>query len=1035
MSLSAKLDPEDYRSVVGAYQEASAAVVAGLEGHVAQYLGDRLLVYFGFPKAHEDDPQRAVLAALRIVQAVESLNPRLRERYGVELALRAGVHTGVVVAGEVGAGSTREHLALGEVPNVAARLQHVAPVNGVAVSAATQRMTLGFFAWQDLGQQTFKGLAEPLRVYRPVAQSAARTRLEALAPEVLSPLIGRESELALLRERWSQAREGHGQAVMLVGEPGIGKSRLVQALREEVARDERAWLTPLQCSPYHRQSALHPVVELYERIVFHFAPTDAPSQKLRALEGWLAQFGLPLTEMVPLFAALMGIPLDERYGESPLLAEQQRQRLLQAMQAPLFQIAARQPLLLVAEDLHWADPTTLELLAQIVDQIPTACVLAVFTARPEFVAQWARRTHVAELSLPRLAAHQVSELASHVAAKVLPPPMLQQIVAKTDGVPLFVEELTKMVVESGLLRSQGDRYELAGPLPPLAIPATVQDSLLARLDRLESGRAQAQLAACIGREFSYPLLRAVSPWDESALRLGLERLVDAELLYRRGAAPDVSYAFKHALVRDAAYESLLRSTRQRYHTQIAQALVEAFPAQAQGQPEVVAHHYAEAGLGREAISWWLRAARQAAARFANVEAASHAREGLAMLEQLPDSEERAQQELALQATLGIALLTTQGYAAKEVGEAYERAAELARKLGTCADIAPITYGRWAHLCVRGDLRAAHVLGEEFMRSLAQDDPLQLVAHRMVGLPKLAMGEPAVARDHAERTRQRYDPLRHHALATYYGQDPGVAACAYGALAWWTLGFPDTARARLDEGLALERRWPHPHTRMQLLIHCAIVHQRRGDGAAVQRYAAECLALATAHAGLLWCGFSHTLLGWAQAALGQAVEGAALARQGMGEIRASGARIYVHYLALVLAEACAWAGERDEALAVVTDALERPDKPENRLGISELHRIRAELFRDGSDPARAVSELQTAIRLAREQQAKLLELRAALGLAKLWRAAGARGAALELVEPLYAWFREGFDEADLVAARDLLAALGGSIATPRQPPRR
>jgi class 3 adenylate cyclase/predicted ATPase len=1021
MPLSARLDPEDYRNVIGAYQNACAAIVAGLEGHVAQYLGDGVLVFFGFPKAHEDDAQRAVLAAMRIVQAAESLNPRLREECGVELALRAGVHTGVVVAGEVGAGSTREQLVLGEVPNVAARLQHVAPVNAVAVSATTQSMTRGYFAWEDLGEQTLNGIAQPLHVYRPVAQSAARTRLEALGPNILSPLVGREADLALLLERWSQAREGRGQVVMLVGEPGIGKSRLVQALREDVARDARAWLTPMQCSPYHRQSAFHPVVEMYERVVFRFAPADAPSQKLRALEGWLAQYGQPLPELVPIFAALMGIPLDERYAESPLLAEQQRQRLLQTMQAIILQVAASQPLLLTVEDLHWADPTTLDLLAQVVDQVPTARILAVFTARPEFVAPWGRRTHVAEVTLPRLVAQQVSQLAYHVAAKALPPAVLQQIVAKTDGVPLFVEELTKMVVESGMLRSLEDRYELDGPLSPLAIPATVQDSLLARLDRLERGRAQAQLAACIGREFPYPLLRAVSPWDETTLHNGLDRLVDAELLYRRGSPPDVAYAFKHALVQDAAYQSLLRSTRQQYHARIAQAQVEQFPADAQARPEVVAHHYSQAALAQEAVTWWLRAAQQAHTQFANAEAASHAREGLAQLENLPDTDDRARIELALQTTLGIALLTTKGYGAAEVGAAYERANELARELD--ADLAPITWGRCVNALVRGDLHACYALAKELVRSTAADDPVRLVAYRMLGYPQLLWGDPAAARDHAERARELYDPLRHHALATYYGQDPGVAARACGALAWWTLGYPDTARARADEGLALERQQPHPHTRMQLLMHCAILHQLRHDAASVQRFADECLAAATPYANVYWQGQSHAMLGWARAAEGDATTGLAMMRRGITEIRSTGVGIFLAYLASMLAEACIRAGARDEALAVLTAAVERPEKPEDRFALSELYRLRAEVFTERDESSKAAADLQRAVVIAREQQAKLLELRAALSLARLWQRAGAQGEARKLLEPLYASFTEGFNEADLVAARDLLAALG------------
>jgi class 3 adenylate cyclase len=606
--LASQLDPEELRQVVQAYQATCAKVIARFEGHIAQYLGDGLLVYFGYPLAHEDDAQRAVRAGLGILEAMGQLHTSLGPEREVHLAVRLGIHTGLVVVGDVGEGTRQEQLALGETPNVAARLQGLAAPNTLVISATTFQLLGGFFACQPLGTPLLKGLAQPLVVYRVLYESMARSRLEAASRTGWTPLVGREQEIAVLRERWARVTDGLGQVVLLSGEAGIGKSRLVQVLTDQVAAEPCAWLTLCQCSPYYQHTALYPLIDLLERVVLRVEGEASPQQKVGKLEGFLVQYGLPLAEAVSLFAALLSLPLPADYTPVTVSPEQQKQQTLHVLVTLLLRIAAQQPVLFVMEDLHWVDPSTLELLSLLVDQGPTARILTLFTFRPDFSPPWTGRAHLTQLTVNRLPRRQAVEVIHQVAhGKVLPPEVVEQIVAKTDGVPLFVEELTKMVLESEMLQERDEGYALTGPLHPLAIPATLHDSLMARLDRLATVKALAQLGATLGREFSYALLRAVAPWDEGTLHQGLHQLVAAEFLYQRGVPPQATYTFKHALIQDVAYQSLLRSTRQQYHQRIAQALEAQFPETVATQPELVAQHYTTAGCTEQAIRYWLRA--------------------------------------------------------------------------------------------------------------------------------------------------------------------------------------------------------------------------------------------------------------------------------------------------------------------------------------------------------------------------------------------------------------------------------------------
>lgn len=670
--LSAQLDPEEFRDVLRDYQEICAKIIHRFEGHLAKYLGDGLLVYFGYPLAHEDDVQRAVRAGLGIIEAVEAYNRARQREKGLKISLRIGIHTGLVVAGEMGGGGTREPLAIvGETPNIAARLQHLAQPNMIVVSAATYRLIEGYFECQTLGAHPLRGFSQPLEVYRVLQEREWPGRLELDGVTGLVPLVGREQEIGLLVDHWEQAKNGAGQAVLLSGEAGIGKSRLVQVIKEQV-KSEAHFHLESRCSPYYQHSAFYPIIALLQRLL-QLHTDDTPFQKLAKLEQGLARYALPLSEVVPLLAPLLSIPLTEHYASSSLSPQRHKQKTIDALLLVLLGIATHRPLLIVMEDLHWSDSSTLEVLGLLIERKHTARIFILLTARPTFHPPWAPQSFTC-LTPPRLTRGQIRIMVKRITeGKTLPAEVLRQLVTKTDGIPLFVEELTKMVLESDLLRREGDRYVLQGSLPSLAIPTTLHDSLMARLDRLASAKIIAQLGATLGREFSYALLQAVSPLDEETLQRELTRLVDLELLYQWGVPPQATYLFKHALIQEAAYQSLLKSTRQHYHRQIALVLTERFPEIVETQPELLAHHYKEGGLSEKAITCWQRASQRAIQRSDHAEAGGHLIRGLEVLATLPDTPERLRQELVLQMALGQTLMEMKGYNAPEVEQAYNRA--------------------------------------------------------------------------------------------------------------------------------------------------------------------------------------------------------------------------------------------------------------------------------------------------------------------------------------------------------------------------
>ncbi len=1037
-ALSEQLDPEELRDVVRAYQEVCAEDISHFEGHIAQYLGDGLLVYFGYPLAHEDDAQRAARAGLGILEEIGRLNTRLQGDIGVRLAVRLGIHTGLVVVGEMGGGERREQMAIvGETPNIAARLQGIAEPNTIVVSSATYHLIQGYFACQALGSHTLKGLSQPIEVYRVLHESGVQSSFELAVTKGLTPLVGREQELRILLERWERVKEGEGQVVLLNGEAGIGKSRLVQALKEHLAGESHVRIES-RCSPYYQNSALYPVIDHLERLLFR--KEDSPEEKLRKLERALvvAQHAMPLQETVPLFASLLSLPLSDRYSPLDLSPQRQKQKTLEALLSWLLKEAEKQPVLRVVEDLHWVDPSTLEYLSLVVEQVPTARVFTLFTFRPDFSPPWAMRSHLTQITLNRLTRKQVEVMVERMTGgKTLPVEVVQQLVAKTDGVPLFVEELTKIVLESGLLREGDSQYELTGSLPPLAIPSTLHDSLMARLDRLATVKEVAQLGATLGREFTYELLKAVSPLDEVTLQKGLDKLVEAGLLYQKGLPPQTRYFFKHALIQEAAYQSLLRSKRQQYHKKIGQALEERFPETVETQPELLAHHYTDAGLREQAIVYWQRAGQRAVQRSANIEAVSHLTKGLELLKTLPDTHDRTQQELTLQIALGAPLRITKGFASPEVERVYARARELSQQIGETPQLFPVLRGLGGYYIARAEFQTAHKLGEQCLRlaQSMQEPALLLHAHYLLGATLFCQGKIALAREHVEQGIALYNPRQHSSHTLLYGQDPGVACLFWTAWALWHLGYPDQALKRGHEAVTLAQELSHPYSLAIALNIVAFLHQFRREGHAAQEHAEASVTLSNEGGFGFILGMGIILLGWALAEQGQGEEGIAQMRQGLASWQSTGAELYRSYWLALLAEAYGKTGQVEEGLAVLAEALDIVHKNGERYYEAELYRLKGELILMqavgvGLIPDEFVGEAHTeaeacfrqAIEIARRQSAKSLELRAAMSLSRLLNNQGKKDEARQILAEIYNWFTEGFDTRDLKEAKILLEEL-------------
>ncbi len=1017
-ALTAALDPERMERLLRDYQDVCAGEIARFDGFVEHFFGDGVLAYFGYPRASEDAAERAAWAGLGVAEAVR----RMPTPLGTPLSVRIGIASGLVVTrGRVLRGGVNEHPVVGQTVQLAARLQACASPGTVIVSSGTHRLIAGLFEFEALGACRLKGLPGAEQVWRVTAKRAAATRFEATHPAGVAPLVGRDQELALLLGRWELARAGDGQVVVLSGEAGIGKSRISQALCEQVVAG-RHCAVRYQCLPFHGNSALRPAVAHLERACA-IGPDDPADARWDKLERWAAGRAETVRAGLPLLAALLELPARSVPAPAPS-PEQQKERLLGLLAELL--TGGGEPILFLVEDAHWIDPTTLELLELCIERVPASRCLLLLTCRPDFQHGWEGRAGVTTLALNRIGRRQSAALVESVAGgALLPEEVLEQIIGKTDGVPLFVEELTKAVLESGLLRRTEDGYALAGPLPPLAIPTTLQDSLLARLDHLGAAKELAQIGSVIGREFSRAAVAALWQKAADALDRALQQLVDAGLVHQHQRPAGTAYTFKHALVQEAAYGTLLLSRRQHLHARCAEALQAIAPELAEREPEVLARHYTEAGFAERAVELWLAAGWRAVEQSANLEAIGHLRKGLAVLAALPDGEARARQELLLQIGLGIPLMACRGYAAPETGEAFQRASDLAEQLSDNLQRARAFYGLWAHYCSLGENRVAEALAARLLRLAkeAGDREVAAVARRTLGTSRYLLGDHAGGRVEIEASLRLHGAAVHRPLMHRFGQDQRAAGLATLVTIQWVEGHPDKAAQTSLAAMEAARASGHANSLGFALAYGACpVAILRGEWDLAEQLVETLLGHARDHRLGLW--HAHALAYRGEVLAGRGAFAAAVAdfRTGLQEFQAvgSGVRLPAHQGAF--AEALGRAGQWDEALATAEAAVCLAERREERWCLPELLRVKGDILAARGSAGPAEAALQEAVDASHRQAMPGWKLRACLSLGRLWRGSGRGAEAASLLAKALAPFTEGEGTADVVEARRQLADL-------------
>jgi len=1015
-ALSERLDPEELRDVVRAYQGVAATEIEARGGHVAQYLGDGILAYFGYPVAHEADAHRAVQAALGIVSGVEALSRLLERERRPAIAVRIGLHTGLVVMGEMGGGERHEWLAIGDTPNIAARLQGLAAPSQVVVGEPTFRLIEGLFDVESTGAHSLKGVSSPMVVYTVVGESGVRSRFDLPEPPGMSALVGREPDLAIIRDGWLHVEEGGGRSILIVAEPGIGKSRLVHAAKQSLAGRPHAVLA-CRCSPEAQNTELYAIVDLLSRI-FRFEKHVTPAQRWERIDTVLARYRSLPPNAAALFASILSVPLPA--GTAPLDAppNQLRRLVFEALIAWLIEEAGDRPQLLVVEDLHWADPTTIELLGIITRRISAARIMCLLTTRPEFTPPWSQEPGLSRIDLTHLSKPDSEALAVAVAGEtVVPPAALQEIVAKTDGIPLFIEELTRSFVETDRPPTQRTDLEPDGQRRELAIPSSLQSSLMARLDRLGRAKEVAQTAAVIGRDVPIDLLQAIVSLDSDELTRQLAVLEEAKILYLHQTADGPTYTFRHALIREIAYDSLLRSARQRLHLSAALMLEERFPKVVETQPELLARHNRLAGQFEPAARYFQRAGARALVASALVEAIAHFTAGIELLGEA--GAEGTPLELSLQLGLGGALLSSEGYVRPEVERSFKRAYQLGAQSGNGSALFPAVYGLWLYEFVGGHLDRA-LESTRRLRSIAADvrDPSLGVegslAHAMT---LLITGDVVAARRLFDEGLAAYDPAARRSMSR-----GGKADANFGivfAADLWLLGLPELAAEVGARALALADGYDHAYTLGVVLVWHGIYAQLRGDDEVARQSGLRGVAVCQANDMAFWAMGARLVVAGADEPATRVVS----IPDALEEYRAAGAHVTESHFLLRLAAAHRELGRGDDALRVLDEALIAIETTGERWLEPDALRVKGEILR-AVDPAEGERYLRRAVKLARRQQSRTLELRAALSLARTLDGSGRTTEAGDELGPALAAFPEGSDSPDLREARMLLERLPG-----------
>jgi class 3 adenylate cyclase/predicted ATPase len=1004
-ALSARMDPEDLREVISAYQKCVAETVQRFGGFVAKYMGDGALVYFGYPQAHEDDAERAVRAGLEVVQAVSGL------KSNAPLQTRVGIATGLVIVGDlVGSGEAQERGIVGETPNLAARLQGIAEPNRVVIAESTRKLLGSLFDLADLGAQDLKGIGGPVRAWAALRPASVESRFEAFHASGLTDLVGREEELEILLRRWSKAKTGEGQVVLLSGEAGIGKSRLTAALLERIAEEPHTRLRYF-CSPQHTDSALYPVIGQMERAA-GLAHGDTAQVKLDKLDALLAQTSTSAQD-VSLFADMLSLPRDGRYPALDMTPEQRRQKTLEALGSQMEALSRSNPVLMIFEDAHWTDPTSLEAFSRVVDWLRNLRVLLIVTFRPEFDPPWIGRPYVTALALNRLAQRDIETVIDHVIGnKLIPAGIRQDIIERTDGIPLFVEEMTKAVLEAG---SEGAAQQTVAsfPSPALAVPASLQASLMARLDRLGAAKELAQVGAAIGREFSHALLSAVVSKPGPALVSALDRLIAAGLLFRQGVPPQASYLFKHALVQDAAYGTLLREPRQALHAHIAETLESQFTEIAENQPELLARHCTEAGLIEKAAGFWGRAGQRSLDRSALVEATEQFTRALDLIAAVPASPALRRDKIKFQIALITPLVHVKGYAAPETKTAIEQAHLLVKQaeaLGEHPDDPllsyTVLYAFWAVNFVAFNGDVMRELATQFL-ALAEkqgSNAMSLIGHRLMGTSLFYTGNIIEGRNHLDRAIELYNAHQHRPLATRFGQDIGVPALCFRSLALWVLGYPDAALLDSELARSNARAIGQAATLMYSLSLAPFIQLARGNYIGADETANELVTLAGETGTVFWKARGMLEQGCTFAVTGKAVDAVRLITLGLDEWRSTGTTLHTPWYLVNLTRAFADPAicHFDEALRSINDAMTASKASGEKWCEADIHRTAGEIALISREPdaAKAEAYFERALVVARQQQAKSWELRAAMSMARLWRDQGKRDEARDLLAPVY-----------------------------------